>query len=202
FTYRLKDKAYDADLQVSGIRLDQLRTLRSRNLNITGMLTANAKGAGTFDNPNLQLTAQIPQLQIRNETINGIKLKGNIPNQVASFALDSQSQTLGTFVRGRGRINLTGNYDSDVALDTSAISLQPLIALSLPDRSADLTGQTEIHAAVKGPLKDTTRLDAQVTFPTLAVSYRNNIQFAAAEPIRIEYRQGVLTLHKTTIRGT
>jgi translocation and assembly module TamB len=154
-----------------------------------------------LDDPRLEFTAQIPRLQIQNQTVSGVTLQARIANQVATVALDSLSQTLGTFVRGHGRINLTGNYDADVVFDTSAISLHPLIALYLPARTADITGQTEIHAAVKGPLKDKTRLDAQITIPVFSLSYRNRLQLAAAEPIRVDYRRGVLTLQKTTFRG-
>ena len=201
-TYFPKRKAYEGELQANGIRLDQFRTLRARNVDLTGILNLNAKGSGTFDDPRLQLTAEIPQLQFQNQTINGITLQANVADHVATATLDSQSQTLNTFIRGRGRVNLTGNYETDASFDTSTISLQPLIGLYMPAQSADLTGQTEIHGTVRGPLKDTARLDAHITIPTLSVSHRNNIQLAAAQPIQVDYSRGVLTLQKTTIRGT
>src|SRR5262249_52945657 len=122
FIYFPKRKAYDVDLQAVGIRLDQLHNLRARNLNIAGKLNVNAKGSGTIDDPAVQFTAQIPQLQIQNQTMNGVTLQANIANRVADIMVDSQSQTLHSFVRGRGRVNLTGNYDTEFAFDTSAIS--------------------------------------------------------------------------------
>src|SRR5262249_11972014 len=149
-----------------------------RNLNIDGVLNLNAKGNGTIDDPAVQFTAQIPQLNVQNQTINGVTLQANIASRVANLTLDSQSQTLNSFVRGHGRVNLTGNYDAEAAFDTSPISLQPLIALYLPARSADLTGQTEIHGTLKGPLKDSTQVDAHITVPTLSLSYRDNVQLS------------------------
>jgi translocation and assembly module TamB len=202
FTYFPKRKAYDGDLQAVGIRLEQLHNLRARNLNIAGTLNVNARGSGTIDDPAVQFTAQIPQLQIQNQTMNGVTLQANIANRVADIVVDSQSQTLHSFVRGRGRVNLTGNFDTDFAFDTSAISLEPLIALYLPARTAGLTGQTEIHGTLKGPLKDKARLDAHITIPTLSVIYRNNVQFSAVQPVQLDYSNGVLTLQKTAIRGT
>jgi len=201
-TYFPKQRAYDGQLQAVGIRLAEFRSLRERNLNIAGTLNINAKGKGTFDDPAVEFTAQIPQLEVQNQTINGVTLQANIANRVANVTLDSQSQTLNSFVRGRGHVNLTGDYDTEAAFDTSAISLQPLIALYLSARSADLTGQTEIHATLKGPLKDTTRVDAHITVPTLSLSYRNNVQLSAAQPIQLDYSRGVLTLQKTEIKGT
>src|SRR5262249_12839051 len=156
--YFPKRNAYDAEFQANNIRLGQLRAVRTENLNLTGTLNLHARGSGTFDDPGLQFTAHIPQLQVQNQTIKGITLQAEIAKHLATATLDSQSETLNTFVRGRGRVNLTGNYETDVAFDTSTISLQPLLSLYLPAQSADLTGETEIHGTVVGPLKDIARL--------------------------------------------
>jgi translocation and assembly module TamB len=202
FIYFPKRKAYEGELQAAGIRLDQLHLLRARNAKVAGVLNLTAKGSGTFDDPGLQFTARIPQLQIENQTINGLALQADIANHIATVNLDSQSQTLNTFIRGRGRVNLTGAYETDATFDTSTISLQPLIALYMPEQAADLKGQTEIHGTVKGPLKDSARLDAHITIPRLSLAYRNTFQLAAAQPIQLDYSRGVLTLQKTNIRGT
>src|SRR5262249_3431939 len=83
-TYFPKKKAYDGQLQTSGFRLDQLRTLRARNINLTGALDLTARGSGTLDNPGIELTAQIPQLQVQNERINRITLQGSVADHVAT----------------------------------------------------------------------------------------------------------------------
>jgi translocation and assembly module TamB len=201
-TYFPKRKAYEGQLQTSGFRLDQLRTLRARNLNLTGTLNLTARGSGTLDNPAVQLTAQIPQLQIQNQRINGITLEGGVADRVATVKLDSQAQGLNTFIRGNGRVNLTGLYETEATLDTAPISLQPLVAVYLPAQANNLAGQTELHATIRGPLKDQTSLDAHVVIPTLTLAYQNNVQLAAAQPIRIDYSRGILNLQRTQIRGT
>ena len=200
FTYFPKRKGYDAQLQAAGIRLDQFETLRARNVQVAGTLNVNATGSGTFDDPGLQFTAQIPQLQLQNQTISGISLQANVANQVATVSLDSQA--MNTFVRGHGTVALRGGYETDATFDTSPISLQPLFAMLMPAQAADMTGQTEVHARVRGPLKDKTQLAAEVTIPTLSVDYKNKVQLGAAEPIRLDYANGVLKLQKTAIRGT
>src|SRR5262249_18714038 len=138
-----KRKAYDADLQANGIRLDQFHTLQARSIDLKGTLNLNAKGSGTLDDPNVQFSAQIPQLQIQNQNIDGITLQANIANRIANVAIDSRSQTLNSYVRGHGQVKLTGDYPADAAFDTSSISLQPLLAIYAPAQAADLTGQTE-----------------------------------------------------------
>jgi translocation and assembly module TamB len=72
----------------------------------------------------------------------------------------------------------------------------------MPAQAADMTGQTELHAKIRGPLKDKTQLAAELTIPTLSVDYKNKVQLAAAEPIRADYANGVLKLQKTAIHGT
>jgi translocation and assembly module TamB len=203
-TYFPKRKAYDGQLQATGIRLEQFRTLQARNVNLTGTLNLNAKVSGTLDDPALQLTAQIPQLTLENQTLSGMTLQAEIANHVATVALESQAQALNvnTFVRGRGRMNLTGAYETEAVIDTSPISLQPLIAAYLPTQAADLTGQTELHATVKGPLKEEALLEAHLTIPTLQLKYKNTFELAAAQPVQLDYTKGVLTLQKTAIRGT
>src|SRR4029453_10922552 len=137
------------------------------------------------------------RLQIQDQTLNGITLQANIADHVATATLDSQSQTLNSFIRGRGRVNLTGSYETDAAFDTSKIALQPFIAMVMPTQSTDFTGQTEVHGTVKGPLKDNTRLEAHLTIPTLSLAYTDKVQLAAAQPIQLDFSRGVLTLQKT-----
>ena len=200
FTYFPKRKGYDAQLQAAGIHLDQFQTLRARNIQVAGTLNLNATGSGTFDDPGLQLTLQVPQLQVQNQTINGVSLQANVANHVANVALDSQ--TMNTFVRGHGTVNLRGPYETDATFDTSAISLQPVFAMVMPAQAADMTGETELHARIRGPLEDKTRLDAHLTIPRLSIAYKDKIQLGAQQPIQADYSSGVLTLQKTTIRGT
>jgi translocation and assembly module TamB len=201
-TYFPKRKAYDGQLQTTGFHLDQFRTVRASNLNLAGTLNLNARGSGTLDNPTVQLTAQIPELQIQDQRINSITLQGGLADHVATVTLDSQSQALKTFVRGNGRVNLTGPYETEATLDTASIPLQPLIAMYQPAQANDLAGQTELHVTIRGPLKDQSRLDAHVVIPTLTLAYRNNVQLAAVQPIRLDYTRGVLNVQRTQIRGT
>jgi translocation and assembly module TamB len=200
FKYQPAQMRYDARLAATGIRLDQFQTLRARNLQIAGVLDLQANGTGTLDNPGLQLSARIPQLQIQNQVISGFTLQSAVANRVATIALDSRSRD--TYVRGHGELNLSSPYEVDATFDTSPISLQPLVAMYLPAQASTVIGQTEIHLTAKGPLKDTSLLDARVTLPTFSIAYKDSIQLAAVEPIEVRYANGILALQRTVIRGT
>jgi translocation and assembly module TamB len=200
FTLFPKQKGYEAQLQALGIRLDRLETLRERNIPITGVLNLRASGRGTFSDPQLAATLQVPALQVQNQKISSVNLQANVANHVANVALDSQA--VNTFLRARGTLKLTGDYYADAALDTQSIPLQPLVAAYAPSQSANISGQTELHATLRGPLKNKSALDAHVTIPILQVKYKDAVQIGAASPIHVDFTNGVLVLQRTNIRGT
>src|SRR5581483_8367995 len=199
FTLFPKRREYVAQLRADGIRLDQLQAVKSRDMQLVGVLNLDANGRGALSNPQLTATVQVPKLQVRNQTINGVKLRADLANHLANVAVDSQM--LSTYLRGRAQLNLT-NYYADAALDTSPIPFQPLLAMYAPSQAANITGQTELHATLRGPLKNKSLLEAHVTIPTLAMNYKNTVQIGAASPIHADYVNGVLSLQRAVIRGT
>ena len=197
---RPRQKTYVAQLTASGIRLDQLQALKAQNVNATGVVGIQAKGAGTFDNPQLDATLQIPQIEIQNQKIADINLQMNVANHLATANLTSAA--VGTMIRANAKVNLTGDYAADATLDTQAIPLQPIFAIYAPEQAADLTGQTEVHATLHGPLKNKKLLEAHITIPTLKLAYTNTIQLAETSPIRVDYKDTVVTLQPSGLKGT
>jgi translocation and assembly module TamB len=197
---RPKDKTYTAQLSSSGIKLDQIEALKTRNIDATGVVALSANGQGSFDNPQLNATLQIPSLVIQKQTIEGINLQMNVANHVASATLASSA--VHTSIQAKACVNLTGDYLTDATLDTQGIPLQPLLAVYAPEQAAALTGETEVHAALHGPLKNKNLLEAHVTIPYLRMAYNNNIQLAAASPILVDYKNTVIDVRRSAIRGT
>jgi translocation and assembly module TamB len=197
---RPRAKSYNAQLTASGIRLDQLQALKAQNIAATGVVSLKANGTGTFDNPQLDATLQIPQIEIQNQKIADVNLHMNVANHLATANLTSAA--VGTVIRANAKINLTGDYQAEATLDTQSIPLQPIFAIYAPDQAADLTGQTEIHGTLHGPLKNQKALEAHITIPTLKLAYSNSIQLAETSPIRVDYKDTVITLQRSGLRGT
>jgi translocation and assembly module TamB len=191
-------KAFDGQVQATNIGLEQLQTLRMRGIRLAGALHLTAKGRGSLDDPNLQLTAYVLHPQVEQYGLSDLSLSANIANHVAQFVFDSQAPSA---LRGSGKVELSGNYLAEATLNSAPISLAPLFAVYLPAQAADLSGQTELHASITGPLKNPSAMVGQITLPTFSFAYRD-IQLANTEPIHLEYRKGLLTLTKTGIRGT
>jgi translocation and assembly module TamB len=198
--YEPDRKTYEATVRSAGIKLEEIENIKNRNMPVAGTLTIDASGRGTLDDPGLQATIQIPQLVIRNQAINNIKLTAGIMNRVAKFSLDSEA--MGTRAGAQGTIQLNGDYPTDISLNTQPVALQPVLAMYAPSQAANLSGQTEIHATLRGPLKRKEQIEAHVEIPQLSLNYKDSIKLAATAPIRADYVRGTLDVKRSVIRGT
>jgi translocation and assembly module TamB len=194
-----KNKGYEVQLNAPGIKLAQLQPVQERNLGLVGVLTATASGRGTLDDPQLTANLQIPQLQVRQASISGIKADINVANHKAQLALDSEVAQ--TFIQTRGTMDLSDGYYTRATLDTKGIPIEGLLALYAPAKSDGPRGILEVHASAEGPLNDKTRMQAQVVIPTLKADYQG-LQIGNTRPIRIRYANSIVALDPTEIAGT
>ncbi|HEV2274179.1 MAG TPA: translocation/assembly module TamB domain-containing protein [Acidobacteriaceae bacterium] len=199
-TLRPQAKSYVAQLTADGLHLDQLKTLQAKNIEAKGVLKLHAAGQGTFENPQLAATVEIPRLEIQKQTITGLNLTMNVADHVATAKLVSQA--VNTSIRANARVNLTGAYFAEAQLDTQPIPLQPLLEVYLPSQAGDLSGETELHATMRGPLKNRKLIEAHLTIPTLKAAYSNTVQLAAVSPIHVDYKNSVIAIQPAAIRGT
>ncbi|HEU4415277.1 MAG TPA: translocation/assembly module TamB domain-containing protein, partial [Candidatus Angelobacter sp.] len=197
--YSPRTQEYTARLQAQNFRLEKLQTVKARNMQVAGGLNLDVSGHGTVKDPQLQATLEIPQLQMQKQTIQGIKLQTTVQNHVATIALDSAVQKV--FIKARGTVGIETPYMADVHLDTGRIDFQPLVAIYAPEQAADLSGQTELHASVRGPLAEKSRVEAHLDVPNLALKYKQ-FQLSAVKEIRVDYQNGTATLQPMSIRGT
>ena len=193
-----KSKGYEVQLNAPGIKLAQLQPVQEKNLGVVGVLTATASGRGTLDDPQLTANVQIPQLQVRQASISGIKADLNVANHKAQIALDSEVAQ--TFVQARGTMDLT-DYYTRATLDTKGMPIEGLLALYAPAKSDGPSGILEVHASAEGPLNDKTRMQAEVVIPTLKADYQG-LQIGNTRPIHIRYANSIVALDPTEIAGT
>ena len=194
-----KTKAYKIKFDAPAIVLQKLHKMQEKNMDIKGTLSASASGEGTIDNPQLTVSLQLPKLEMRQQTIAGLKAEAHLANKQAALTLDSE--VVHASIRARANINLSGDYQTTASIDTSSIPLEALLASFSTTVPQGFQGQTELHATLKGPLKDKTRLEAHVTIPTLKANYQQ-LEIAAASPIHADYMNSVVTVQPAEIRGT
>jgi translocation and assembly module TamB len=198
-SYTPQTKAYVVRLSAPSLVLQKLQTVQAKNLGISGTVTITASGAGTLDNPQLTAAVEVPQLHLRDKSISQIKAQLHVANKWAELTLDSQVAQAS--VHSKADVNLSGDYYTEAVIDTTSVPLDPLLAMYLPSLPEGLQGETELHATLKGPLKDKSRVEAHFTLPILKASYQS-LEIGAASPIRVDYSNSVITLQPAEFRGT
>ena len=198
-SYQPQTKAYAVRLNAPSLILQKLQMVQSKNLGISGTVTISASGEGTLSNPQLTAEVDLPQLQLRDKSISQIKAQLNVANKRAELTFDSQVAQAS--VHSKADVDLSGDYYTEAVINTTTVQLDPLFALFSANLPQGLQGETELHATLKGPLKDTSRLEAHVTIPTLKASYQS-LEISAATPIRADYSNSVITLQPAELRGT
>jgi translocation and assembly module TamB len=199
-TYYPKQRGYQVQLQAQGFRLDQLQTVKKNNLSIAGVMNLLANGQGTFDDPQLTASLEIPQLHAQGQSIENLALRADVAHHVANVTLDTRA--VNANIHGKAMVQLTGDYMADAVVDSQPIPLQSLVAAYAPSQAENITGQTELHATLRGPLKQHERLEAHLAIPELSVHYQKSMDLAASGPIRADYVDGVLTLQRSGLKGT
>ena len=198
-SYTLQTKAYVVHLSAPSLVLQKLQTVQAKDLGISGTVTITASGAGTLDNPQLTAAVELPQLHLRDKSISQIKAQLHVANKRAELTLDSQVAKAS--VHSKVDVNLSGDYYAEAVIDTTRVPLDPLLAMYLPSLPEGFQGETELHATLKGPLKDKSRVEAHLTLPILKASYQS-LEIGAASPIRMDYANSVITLQPAEFRGT
>ena len=213
-SYAPKTKAYTVRLNAPSVVLQKLQMVQAKNLGLAGTLTLSANGEGTIDNPQLTASIAVPQLQLRDKSISQIKGDLRLANQRAELAVDSQIAQAS--IHSHGVVNLNGDYYTEASIDSTSVPLNPLLAMYISNLPQGFKGETELHATLKGPLKDKSKIEAHLTIPTLKASYQmsenqtsenqtpgnQTLEIAAASPIRADYSHAVITLQPAEIRGT
>jgi translocation and assembly module TamB len=194
-----KTNAYQLQFDAPRVLLQELQAVQARNIPVQGVLAAAASGSGTLSNPQLTANIQIPELQLQHTKATGISARLNVANHRADATVSTD--VANATIRGKGSVDLTGDYNAVASFDTSSLPLTPLLSTYVTTLPSDLDSQLEMHASLKGPLKDKSRLEAHVVIPTLSAKYQQ-LQLANSGPMRFDYANSVLTIQPSQLTGT
>ncbi|MBI4460945.1 MAG: translocation/assembly module TamB domain-containing protein [Acidobacteria bacterium] len=196
--YLPQSDKYELEIVAKDVQLEELEALRARNLGIAGVLNLTGSGTGTLQAPQIELNARIPEFKVRDQTMTDVNLVANVANQRANLSL--VSQLVGGDLKASADVALTRDYDTTATVDALNMPLGLLLANYLP-RTGDMLSQTEIHASLKGPLKDFARVQAHVEIPKLTMRHEA-LRIENVSPIRLDYRNEVLALQRVEMKGT
>ncbi|MGE5724360.1 MAG: hypothetical protein ACM34G_04245, partial [Acidobacteriota bacterium] len=89
FVVNPRAQTFSTQLHAIGIQLAQLQEVKARNMPVSGVVNLTASGQGSFHNPELTATLQVPQLTVQNQTINSLLLRANVADHAATIAMNS-----------------------------------------------------------------------------------------------------------------
>ncbi|MGC1228505.1 MAG: translocation/assembly module TamB domain-containing protein [Candidatus Sulfotelmatobacter sp.] len=198
-SYTPESKAYIVRFDAPSMLLQKLQIVQAKNLPLNGVVTVSASGQGTLDNPQLNASFRLVRGTVQGKSISNVEADLQVANHKANLLLNSK--VLDASVQARAQVDLAGNYYTEASINTTTVPLGVLLDTFKTKVPAGCTGQTEVHATLKGPLKDAARLEAHIAIPTLNASYQS-LQIGIASPIHAEFANAVLTLQPAEIRGT
>lgn len=194
-----KTKAYEFHMNAPGVVLGHLAVVQDKNLPLIGTLQATANGKGTLENPQLTASLQIPELQFQKTKAGAVQLQLQVASHKADLSI--HSDVAQASLQAKATVNLSDNYETVASLDTTSIPLAPLFATYVTALPAEFQGSTEVHATIKGPLKNPFAMEAHLTIPSFQASY-HELQVANAGPIQVNYANAVAVLERGELRGT
>ncbi len=197
--YSPQDQQYQASVNTGGLKIDQIRAVQARGLDVGGVLAVSASGQGSIKDPQLSADLTLSQFIVRGQKFSQVNTHLDISQQRANFMMKS-TVTNGD-LEAKGDIALTGEYNTTASLDLRAVPVGAFMAEYLPGNQAILNGLVDVHATVNGPLKNPAQLQAHVEIPTFNLSY-HSLQLALARPLRLDYSGGTATLQETEFKGT
>lgn len=195
-SYTPKTQAYQVKLEAPSIVLQKLQSLQGKDL--SGTVTVTVTGQGTAHDPQLDALIQLPKLQVKQNNVSAVKAQVHVADHNADLSLETN--VLDAPIKAHAKVALTGDYYADAVLDTGSIPLGVVIATYSPGTQG-FAGQTQLHATLKGPLKDKTKMEAHLSIPLLKATYQA-LEIGIAHPIQADYVNSVVTLQPADIRGT
>lgn len=198
-SYVPKTKSYTFQLDAPSLALQKLKTVQAKNIGLAGLVSASGNGKGTIDDPQLSATVQVTKLQLKQRSYSDIKADLQVAQHRAEATLHSEVER--ALIQAHGTMNLTGDQQAQLQVDTGTINLGPLLTSYMTSVPDDFDGQVEVHGTLKGPLKDKSRMEGSLNVPVLRAHYQS-LQVAAARPIQAKYSRSVFTIAPTEIQGT
>jgi translocation and assembly module TamB len=194
--YTPKTQAYQVKLDAPSIVLQKLQSLQGRDL--SGTVSATVTGQGTVDDPQLDALIQLPQLQVKQNNISAVRAQLHVAQHNAD--VDLETNVLNAPIKAHAKVALSGNFSADAVVDTGSIPLGAVVAAYSPNTQG-FAGEAQLHATLKGPLKDRSQMEAHMSIPVLKATYQS-LEIGIANPIRADYVDSVVTLQPADIRGT
>lgn len=197
--YHLTSKTYQVDLHAPGLKLAQLALVQARHLPLQGTLVANCSGSGAIGNPEFSMSVQSAQLTFHGQTMANFRSKLDLANH--ELNVTATSALYNGKLQAQGKVLLTNGYQSTATLDVHSVSVGLIAARYLRSSQKVPEGLANLHAELRGPLKNPSQLRIRAEVPAMTLEYKP-VGLSLAKPLILDYHNGAVMVEESEIRGT
>ena len=197
-SYTPKTKAYKAQLDAPALVLQKLQAVQAKNLGITGTVSQL---------PPEKVPSTIPNSSPRSDSAIANSTEYDLHFQCRPPRFAAHGKCHPRFASLASHHSCPRNGQPDRRLRNRRNhrhrdhpSRAACSGLRF-ERRASFQGQAELHATLKGPLKDRSKIEAHLSIPTLKATY-HSLEIGIAQPVRADYADSVVTLQPAELRGT
>lgn len=198
-TYDFRTQAFSTHISLPGLQLGKLAALSQVKVPVTGVITASLEGSGTLKDPQLSAMVQAPKLSIERQDLTGLKLVATVAQRHAILTVNAAAD--GASIQARANVSLEADYTATASLDIGNIHLAEILASYFPQTEPGLSGEAELHASLRGPLKQPRQIEGEIEIPSLNLAYQS-LKIGNASPVHAIYRGGVLTVQPCAFKGS
>ncbi|MFP5226276.1 MAG: translocation/assembly module TamB domain-containing protein [Acidobacteriota bacterium] len=195
--YNLADKTTHFDLQGSGFELAHIRRLENHDYPVVGTVEFDAKGGGTIENPTLQASLHIRDLELAHQFKGDVD--GDAHTQGRALELHVAAHLNSSTLELKDETQLAGDYESRATLDIVHFDIDPLLRTF---SVSGIRGSSSIAGAVtvSGPLRRPKELNGEVRLSQLALTLED-VPVHSDGALHATLRNGTFTMDPLHIVG-
>ena len=148
--YRPADGGYQFQLDGAGLALSEISRLRSPRFALGGRVGFRASGAGVLEQPGLEATVELSDLEANGERIG--KLTAAIQTRDGRLEARLKSQLVRGNIAGSMSVHPTGEFPAQGRVELTGVDLDPLFDWLIRGRLTAHSASTG-SISISGPLK-------------------------------------------------
>ncbi|HEX2918564.1 MAG TPA: translocation/assembly module TamB, partial [Edaphobacter sp.] len=195
--YDLGSRRLHGHIEGRDLVLSKFDTIKRAGVNADGRLTLVADANGTVTEPALRANARLDDLTYQEQHVGELALEAHSQGSILMFT--SSSTLVGSRLDLQGQTQLTGEYQTQAKLTLANLDINQPLKMFAPGK---FQAQSSISgtATVSGPLKTPKALGGSLQLNNVDLKLQG-IELKAAEPLRVNLRDGIATLEQLHITG-
>jgi len=196
--YNFEAKTASFNLQGSGFELAHIKRLENAQYPVLGTVDFEAKGAGSLDNPSLQATMHVRNLELAREFKGSVEAEAHTQGRALDLHIVSHVNT--SHLELTSETQISGDDATRATLTIAGFNIDPLLRTF---SVSGIRGSSSIAGVVtvSGPLRKPKQLDGDLRLSQLAVTLED-VPIHSDGALHATLRNGTFTLDPLHILGT